>query len=50
MNNNEVRTGDTDDHDEKQMANEEVSSGEETSGILESVWQRQTGDCDNHWV
>jgi len=36
MNNNEVRTGDTDDHDQKQVANEEVSSVEE---ILGSVWQ-----------
>jgi len=42
MNNNEVRTGDTDDHDEKQVASEEVSSGEETIGILGSVVMTKT--------
>jgi len=45
MNNNKVRTGDTDDHDEKQVANEEVSSGEETSRILGSVVMTKTDWC-----
>jgi len=40
-----VKTGDKADHDEKQVANEEVSSGEETSGILGSVGMTKTDWC-----
>jgi len=45
MNTNEVKTGDTDDDDDKQVCNEEVSSGVKTQGVLGSVVKRKTGWC-----